>query len=199
MKSLNKLVRIMTLACFTFTPLFSQAAISYSGAIGTPGNPLGTVNGNVGGYGWIDEEAVDVDFWSFNVGVGGGTYDIWGTRQDADLDLAFTLYEGTTTTDEIEFSNDSDFGGMNYIDSVDDQIPALGPYSDPSLYSILLPTGDYTLAIGGYDSDGIGPFAYELTIGNPGDAPSPVPLPAAAWLFMAGMVGLFGVTRKKKA
>jgi hypothetical protein len=76
---------------------------------------------------------------------------------------------------------------MSLIETADDEIPTSGTFSDPSLYSISLASGDYTLAIGGYDSDESGPYAYQLTIGGPGDAPSPVPLPAAVWLFLTGM------------
>jgi hypothetical protein len=200
MNNLNGLIRVLTLVCLAFLPFSSQAlSISYTGAIGSPGNPLGTVNGTVGGSGWVDRVAVEVDFWSFDVGPAGGTFDIWGARLDSELDLVFSLYEGTTAVDESEFLNRSDFGGMSYIDFADDEIFHSGPYGDPSLYSLFLPTGDYTIAIGGYASGGSGPYAYELTIGNPGDAPNPVPVPAAVWLFLSGLVGLFGASRKKKA
>lgn len=39
-----------------------------------------------------------------------------------------------------------------------------------------------------------GDFTYQLN----GDAPSPVPLPAAAWLMGAGLIGLGGVLRRRK-
>ncbi len=169
--------------------LAGAAPISYEGSIG---NPMGSVFGKVYGHGWSENIASQTDFWSFEVGAGGMRLDIWAQRLDTGLDSVFSLYSGTTEADESEFMNRASFGGMTFLQYADDEITSEGPYGDPALCNIFLDKGTYTLAMGGFASAGKGPFAYELSIGNPGDAPVPdsVPLPAAFWLLGSGLAGL---------
>lgn len=62
--------------------------------------------------------------------------------------------------------------------------------------SLFLDAGDYTLILGGYDGTSAGGnLKYTATIAA---AASPVPVPAAAWLFGTSMLGWMGV-RKRKA
>ena len=65
--------------------------------------------------------------------------------------------------------------------------------------------GIYTIAIGGYASDGEGPFSYELSIGTPGSAPTsvdfspnPVPIPGAFLFFATGLLGFVSVRKCKQ-
>lgn len=174
------------------------APITYEGIISTPS---GAVSGFVGGNGWLYGVASEVDFWSFNVGAGGLNVDIWATRTDHYLDPAMTLYRGTTSADESEFIDGfTPFGGMELIHVADDEYhPPFGLYGDPVIYNINLSPGTYTLAIGGYASDGPGPFPYQLFIDAPGSAPSAsvVPLPAAVWLLGTGLLALLGLSRRR--
>jgi len=144
--------------------------------------------GQVGNNGWHSDVASDVDFWFFH-GVAGQQYTLRADRIDPGLDTALSLYEGITASDESTFVHDADFGGLTFIDSADDEIPyAGGPYGDPLLTFTAPSTGFYTVAIGDYLGDGTGPFNYQIQL-------TPVPLPAAVWLFGSGLLGLVGFRR----
>lgn len=59
-----------------------------------------------------------------------------------------------------------------------------------------LTAGNYTLILGGYDGTTAGAnLAYTATISA---AASPVPVPAAVWLFGSAMAGLIGFNRRKQ-
>ncbi len=182
----------------------SAASITYEGALSLP---FDAVSGSVSGTGWADDDATGTDFWSFDVGAGGATLDIWALRSEPGLDTVFTVYAGTTTAEESEFMHLKDFGGMTVFKFADDQIMADGPFGDPALYSTLFPEGAYTIAVGGFLSGGDGPFSYKLSIGTPGSAPEQpigpavIPIPGAVWLFGSALLGLVGLGRNvsKKA
>jgi hypothetical protein len=159
-----------------------------------------TVTGSVGARGWIDEQADETDFWSFAVGSEGTSLDIWAQRgdQSSGLDTAFSIYSGITTADESAFVNRSDFGGIIFSSSADDELSNDGPFGDPALYNIAFEEGIYTIAIGGFASNGEGPFSYNLSIGTPGTAPSAVPLPGALLFFATGILGFMGARRGKQ-
>ena len=188
MKKLLVFLCAMSLV-FGMMGMAGAASISYEGEL-LSGS---TVTGSVSGGGWYNEIASETDFWNF-YGISGDVVDILGLRLDTDLDPAFTLYSGVTTADETEFNPWGDFGGMTYLTYADDEISNTGPYGDPFLDDYVLPnTGLYTVAIGGYYSDGVGPYDYELTItGN-----SPIPEPATMLLLGSGLIGLAGLGRKK--
>ncbi len=58
-----------------------------------------------------------------------------------------------------------------------------------------LTAGDYTLILGGYDGTTAGTnLAYTATI-----TAAPVPLPAAVWMFGAGLMGWLGIQKRKMA
>jgi hypothetical protein len=167
-----------------------------------------TVTGSVGGSGWIDGNAKETAFWSFSVGPGGTSLDIWALRGDEKLDTAFSVYSGITTADEAKFSVDGfddigvDFGGITFLGFADDELPNQGEFGDPAIYNMAFDEGIYTIAIGGYVSDGEGPFPYELSIGTPGSAPNsvslePVPLPSTFFLFATGLLGFVSVRKYK--
>lgn len=59
-----------------------------------------------------------------------------------------------------------------------------------------LAAGNYTLIIGGYDSLANPALAYTATISA---AASPVPIPAAVWLFGSSVLGLLGLGRRKRS
>ena len=163
--------------------------VHYEGAIALPG----TVTGSVGGNGWESETAADVDFWSFSANAGDSLNAI-GTRLAPGLDAVFTLYFGTTSADTSQFLHDASWGGLTYLAIADDEITvASGPGGDPALTGFTLPfTGQYTIAIGGINSTGAGPFGYRLQV-------SAVPEPEVAVLFGAGLAAIGWFRRRKVA
>ena len=76
--------------------------------------------------------------------------------------------------------------------------PVAGPFGDPAVYNMAFDEGIYTIAIGGFASDGEGPFSYELSIGTSGSAPSAVPIPGAFLFFATGLFGFVSVRRSKQ-
>jgi hypothetical protein len=215
----------------TITPSFSsgigsgstggQAWIDEIGA----SDSWSTVTGSVGDRGWVDSIAEKTDFWSFAVGPGGTSLDIWALRGDDDLDPALSIYSGITTADESTFQNGSNFGGITFSKAADDEIPNDGTFGDPAVYNMAFDEGLYTIAIGGYASDSEGPFSYDLSIGTPGTAPAPpdfaldiasssaraleptkpplpqpavVPIPGAFLFFATGLFGFVSARKFKQ-
>lgn len=188
---------VLMLAVMTAGPAFAVGGIpiTYDGTL-TLDN---WVTGTTTGYSWVDEIGSDVGFWKFQ-GTAGGTVNLVGRRLDGELDLVFSLYSGLTTAYEEDFLNDSSFGGLTWLAMGDDELPHPGPYGDPALLNYTLPTtGWYTIAIGGYESDGYGPYDYKLAmLSDPPDIGG-VPVPAAVWLLGSGLLGLLGLRKKFSA
>ncbi len=213
MKKITNLIYAIIVAGITTVFSISYAAtISYQGTI-TPPFSSGIGSGSTGGQSWVDGNGT-TDFWSFAVGSGGASLDIWALRdnESAGLDPVFSIYSGITTADESEFItfddgfDVTDFGGITFSEFADDEIPHdEGPFGDPALYNMAFEEGIYTIAIGGYASDGEGPFSYELSIGTPGSAPTsvdfspnPVPIPGAFLFFATGLLGFVSVRKCKQ-
>jgi hypothetical protein len=149
------------------------------------------VTGSVGGFGWSDESATQVDFWSFSA-LAGAVVDVSAARLAPDLDPVFSVYVGTTAADGSEFRSEADWGGLRYLTYADDEVPADGPGGDPALIGFVLPqTGNYTIVVGGFASTDLGPYGYRLDY-----AVRPVPEPAPALLFVAGLAML--VLRRRR-
>jgi len=186
----------LMLAIMTASPAFADP-ITYEGTLTLDNWVTGTTTGDS----WVDEIGSEVGFWNFQ-GTEGSTVHLVGLRLDGELDLAFSLYSGLTTADEGAFLNTSDFGGLTWLAAADDELPPYlpGPYGDPALVYFTLPaTGWYTVAVGGFASDGEGPYGYELAmVSDPPDINN-VPVPAAVWLLGSGLLGLLGLKRKFSA
>jgi len=60
-------------------------------------------------------------------------------------------------------------------------------------------TLSYAAVVPQADASGFGGVPYTLTLVGHVDAPAAVPVPAAAWLFGSGLMGLVGVARRRKA
>lgn len=114
----------------------------------------------------------------------------------------------TTTNYDFVLTNPGQFGAGVFFDwSVNDDIPVLSvmqitnnPLVDGFMNVVSVDIGDGPLDAG----DGT-PGTAMLTAPFPGQQPSfsgimtPVPVPAAVWLFGSGLLGLVGVARRKKA
>jgi hypothetical protein len=132
-----------------------------------------TVVGSVGGFGWVDDDALNVDFWAFN-STRGARITVRATRLDEPLDLALSLFHGTTAADTSLFTHDADFGGMSFLTSADDEVEVPGPFGDPFLAAFVAPfTARYTIAVGGNLSDDAGPYRYTLSLQQQQPIPSP--------------------------
>jgi hypothetical protein len=142
---LRSLLTIAGLSWLTMAEPQAATSISYQGVIShdVP------VTGLIGGFGYIDQDAPNVNFWSFS-GLAGQHVTIRATRLDPDLDPIMDLYFGTTTAKESAFAPQSNWGGMTYVTHGDDEASVAGPFGDPLIYNLVLPaTGSYTIAVGG--------------------------------------------------
>jgi opacity protein-like surface antigen len=176
----------------------SHAAL-YTGDITSSGNYSGAVTRNDA---WVQENPVsgdEVNFWRFS-GIAGQRFSVTltSTLNGADtLDAAISLYSGSLAS-EFElivpgFDNDGDFAGLTFLGST----PIFGSAgNDAFLLDFLLPvSGLYTLAVGGESFLSFADsYGYRMQVVNE------VPVPAAAWLFGSGLIGLAGASaRKRKA
>lgn len=57
--------------------------------------------------------------------------------------------------------------------------------------------GEYSLSMYGQSANAAGPYSVDYTIQINVATASPVPVPAAVWLFGSGLVGLVGIARRK--
>lgn len=185
----KQMAALLLSGSLVLAPVASAGTISYEGMIGGDLTNA-SVSGLVEGFSWFDDDAAGVDFWKLQVGNQGLNLNIRGTASTTDLDLAFSLYSGTTVADESEFDSIGDFGGMPFLYQADDEIIINDPLGDPALIDISLAAGEYTIAIGGYDSEDFGPYAYNLSV-------TTVPVPAAFWLMLAPLAGMFTAGRRK--
>lgn len=136
--------------------------------------------------GWVESAGSEVDFWRFS-GQAGWELSFVATTTDPDLELALSLYQGTTSALEFEFLNASDFGGLSFLAAAS----AGGPGGSAALLDFVLPaSGPYTLAVGGNtppflaDPTATGPFAYQIAV---------LPLPPILWLFIPALLGMMGL------
>jgi len=86
---------------------------------------------------------------------------------------------------------------LQFLAFADDELDAGGPGGDPLLAGFVLPfSGDYTIVIGGFISDGEGPYAYELSLTVETAA---VPEPGGALLLLGGIAALLGVRSGRRS
>lgn len=175
-------------ACLAAVVSASHAAeIVYSGDLSTSAAAPST--GTVGGFGWFLDDGARVNFWRV-FATAGEQITLIGNRLSPNLDLALSVYQGTTTADASAFRSDASWGGMTYLLSLDDEAaPAVGgAFGDPYGVFTATVTGYYTVAIGGGSgSTDAGFYAYNLQA---------VPEPSAAVLLALGLGGVLAARRR---
>jgi hypothetical protein len=129
------------------------------------------------------------------------------TVESPGLVPAFSLYSGQQLTDNGSaggwhvYNNAGNFdwssadptydsSSLNYIGNEAN----LGGLSSISKVFFSLAAGDYTLVYGGNPPEGtpVGPVGYQATLTT-----SPVPVPAAVWLFGSGLAGVVAFARRR--
>lgn len=175
---LKHLLAVAALGLMGHSALWA-APIQYTGNLSYKTSGTGTI----GGFGFFDDDATEVDFWTFTALPGYLLVSISATRLDLDLDPALSLYFGTTTADTSLFRHDASFGGMQLIATADDEVPSPGPFGDPLLRRFTLPfAGTYTIAVGGSESDDLGPYRYSiLVVPEPGTLALLLPALLVGW------------------
>ena len=175
------------------TVVVGAAPVVYEGVL-VPSVPD---TGSVGGFSWFLEAGPLVDFWRF-AGVAGQTVTFNVSRLNGNLDPALSFYSGITSADTSLFKASSSWGGLTFIGSLDDEhSPALtpGPGGDPFGSFVLPTTGNYTIAIGGYDSTDAGSYPYRVTLTT--SAVAAIPEPSTWAMFTLGLAGL-GYLRRRQ-
>jgi hypothetical protein len=167
---------------------------TWSGSVGSkawsdPSNPVGPLGIP---YGWTHTSN-----WAYFSLQSDATVQISLAPNGSDLVPAFTLWRGadnsggnfhTYTQNGVPAWVDAPgFSTINYVTT------GPGPFAGQNAtLSLFLTAGDYTVAIGGNDTVSAGhPAAYSFTVNA-----SPVPLPAAVYLFGSALAGLAASRRR---
>ena len=177
------------------TVVAGAAPVVYEGVL-VPSVPD---TGSVGGFSWFLETGTQIDFWRF-AGVAGQTVTFDVSRLNGNLDPAMSFYSGITSADTSLFKAGSSWGGMTFIGSLDDEHPPAltpGPGGDPFGSFVLPTTGNYTIAIGGFDSTDAGSYPYRVTLTT--TAVVAVPEPSTWAMFTIGLAGVGYLRRRKRA
>jgi hypothetical protein len=131
--------------------------------------------------------------------------------ENPNIDMPWTFFGGTgmhQTTSPITVLNDFgsyktlDFSGWNWVWN---GIPSteLVPVSPTTIMCSTSSCSDgstYTLD-GAFHVNGLGSttLSYQLHLEGQIASPSSIPVPPAAWLFGSGLLGLIGISKRKKA
>ena len=167
------------------------AAVVYEGVL----VPSAPVTGSVGGFSWFLDDGSGVDYWRFS-GTAGQTVTFDVNRLNGNLDPALSLYSGITSADTSLFSASGNWGGLTFLGSLDDEHAAFvtpGPGGDPFGSFVLASTGNYTVAVGGFNSTDAGAYPYRLTM----SLAAPIPEPSVWAMFGVGLAGLGWLRRRK--
>ena len=106
------------------------------------------------------------------------------------------LPQGNTIGFFADFSGDADNPSItNGVNATNEFVNFLGDLQNSSFAAVIaaINSGDFRIGLSVQSIRGRGADRYELAIN---DAPSQVPLPAAAWLFGSALLGFAGFKRK---
>lgn len=167
----------------------------------------------VTGLNWLDlTETRDLSYDSVFAELSGGTLDGWRYATSTEVvtlwqnfGVNFSVATSGEVGGTVKFSVDQ--GVLDAADILGDTYPAseffgvVGFSSDLELLGAVVNSSStfyYPLeysATNSYVPENVG--SYLVRTSNPGPIVSPVPVPAAAWLFGSALVGFFGVARRK--
>lgn len=169
---------------------------------------------------YLTHEIIQSHFWFNGTGSVDGAVDTIITEGEAFSLGSFTYTNEETVLSggmvEIDFQMDLTFDGLGlapieYRIGIDNTTNPLGDtaslLSGPESISFGVDGAQYLLSFNGFSRDGGGSFETfaELPENQQTTAEiyatlttiSPVPVPAAAWLFMSGLIGLMGMAKRK--
>ncbi len=189
----------------SLAPYYANAAVSADNLVAGPGL-------DVQNYSTFNMAGWDTESTDFDAAVAAG--DFWTFGFDATQSIQLTSFDirldrSGTGPDDVEIRASVNGGTGTTVFGYDYQDSTSGVnFLGLDLSGIALNAGDslvFTLAAFNSESTG-GTFDLE-TITYPGGNDgisiygevAPVPLPAAAWLFLGGLASVFGLSRQKKA
>ena len=143
---------------------------------------------DLGWYQFLSERGSwnEVNFWTLS-GSAGALYSFSVTSSA--LEFGMSLYEGVLEEFDLifpGFENSGDFANLSFIAGT----PDFGATGTELLNIVLPATGTYLLAIGGEGFGFDDSYAYNLDV-----SATPVPLPAAIWLFGSALLGVAAARR----
>ncbi len=154
----------------------------------------------------IGDNGGDYDVYQFNLGFdvvnGNGSFlDIFTSRADGErrMDTEIGLYQWDGNgggSSDFDYIDDDDDSGANYFSQL--TFPADGEL-DAGWYRLVVGSWNTIWNTNNYQNSTFGDSRgwYDLTV-NSDAGSSPVPEPATMLLFGLGLLGLAGVSRKKK-
>lgn len=216
--------KIYSLLVFALTSNVSAEVITFNESTGRDlgtdvwyfdlGYGLNTISGTTSNVYDADGNLITLDFDSFFFGIGPNmkvtsftvtTNSITNTTPDFPdyiMQTAFQMYSTTIVDPSAEFytfiisPDDKNYGTFELAKTPgqtldlythEEQIPFYTPFNinEPLL------EGHYNIQAE-YLGRGITEYTYAIEV-------SPVPLPAAIWMFGSGLIGLIGIARRKKS
>lgn len=140
---MNRSIGILAVLGASLVAIHARAApITYEGFLAP--NATVSASNSISGGGFLNlGRPSEIDFWKF-YGQAGSAVTIRADRLDADVDLIFNLYLGTTSADSASsfVYNANSWGGMTRLATRDDEIDSTNP-SSPNFRS---PGGDPLLS-----------------------------------------------------
>ena len=115
------------------------------------------------------------------------TIDIYGYSGNGSINVSDFSPAGGTLLASVPYNGQTQFD-IDVTDFINDQLTITSSFAG---FNLLLPNSTSDTRVFSFDgSDGNNPPVLMLTT---------VPIPAAAWLFGSGLIGLIGIARRKKA
>lgn len=180
------LIRAVALAAVLLVPTLASAE-AIRGDVSGGGSVSGVVTRDDA---WVESnpsDGTEVNFWTLTANAG-DTLSVYVSSLD--IEFGISLYQGLVDDSELllGFNNTADFGDNTFVAST----PSYTATGTSLLSIVLLESGTYTLAVGGEDGGhSYGTFAYNMDVNV-----APVPVPAAIWLLVSGLMGM-GVLRRR--
>lgn len=174
---------------------------------------------NINGGGYVNDARQEIPYMEGSIAVGNyftHAFNLDGTLNDGEMDFNETAYY------DVSFVNDSaahsfdvtlslSYDLSSQVDGQDGSVSAMMSFFDDTGTTLWADTVTAVPGLGG--ASGMSNVPYTFTIGAGGDIKSfyidvnhngilqaaPVPLPAAVWPFMTGLLAMVGMRKRKRA